>query len=156
MSLIRNRRGFLGALFSALLALALFDSGAATAPQVKQIKYWEDHVQQHYPDYVFKIAQFWHTMHVCFNIKVLPDELTKAGVSWKYYGDKDVIYNAMQAIRHVRFGPEWKKVVPPELQLPEPPEVTPWAWPPLIHDPPESPGSAQAFVLVSPVTVPSG
>ena len=45
MSLIRNRRGFLGALFSALLALALFDSGAATAPQVKQIKLTEKHIQ---------------------------------------------------------------------------------------------------------------
>ena len=44
MSLIRNgyavstRRGFLGVLFSALLALALFDPGAATAQEVKQIK----------------------------------------------------------------------------------------------------------------------
>ena len=44
MSLIRNgyavsrRRGFLGMLFSALLALAVFDNGAATAQEVKQIK----------------------------------------------------------------------------------------------------------------------
>lgn len=55
MSLIRNgyavctRRGFLGALFSALLAIALFDHGAATAQQqmqqVKQIKLTEKHVQ---------------------------------------------------------------------------------------------------------------
>jgi hypothetical protein len=57
MSLIRNgyavstRRGFLGALFSALLALALFDHGAATAQQqqqmeqVKQIKLTEKHIQ---------------------------------------------------------------------------------------------------------------
>ncbi len=45
MSLIRNRRGFLGALFSALLALALFDPGAATAQQVKQIKLTEKHIQ---------------------------------------------------------------------------------------------------------------
>jgi hypothetical protein len=43
MSLIRNRRRFLGALFSALLALALFDPGAATAQQVKQIKLTEKH-----------------------------------------------------------------------------------------------------------------
>ena len=51
MSLIRNgyavsmRRGFLGALFSALLALALFDPGAATAQEVKQIKLTEKHIQ---------------------------------------------------------------------------------------------------------------
>ena len=51
MSLIRNgyavstRRGFLGVLFSALLALALFDPGAATAQEVKQIKLNEKHMQ---------------------------------------------------------------------------------------------------------------
>src|SRR5262249_31937345 len=51
MSLFRNgcalstRRGFLGALFSALLALALFDSGAATAHEVKQIKLTGKHIE---------------------------------------------------------------------------------------------------------------
>ena len=51
MSLIRNgyavckRRGFLGTLFSALLALVLFDLGAATAQEVKQIKLTEKHIQ---------------------------------------------------------------------------------------------------------------
>src|SRR5258706_12707913 len=51
MSLIRNgyavstRRGFLGVSFSALLALALFYPGAATAQEVKQIKLTEKHIQ---------------------------------------------------------------------------------------------------------------
>jgi len=52
MSLIRNgyavsstRRGALDVLFSALLALALFDPGAATAQQVKQIKLTEKQIQ---------------------------------------------------------------------------------------------------------------
>ncbi len=51
MSLIRDgyavstRRGFLGVLFSALLALALFHPGAATAQEVKQIKLTEKHIQ---------------------------------------------------------------------------------------------------------------
>jgi hypothetical protein len=51
MSLIRNgyavckRRVFLGTLFSALLALVLFDLGAATAQEVKQIKLTEKHIQ---------------------------------------------------------------------------------------------------------------
>ena len=50
MSLIRKgyavstRGGFLGALFSALLALALLDSGAAIAQEVKQIKLTEKHI----------------------------------------------------------------------------------------------------------------
>src|SRR6266851_876724 len=37
--------GFLGILLSALLALALFDPGAATAQEVKQIKLTEKHIQ---------------------------------------------------------------------------------------------------------------
>ena len=51
MSLSRNgyavstRRGSVGVLFSALLALALFDPSAATAQEVKQIKLTEKHIQ---------------------------------------------------------------------------------------------------------------
>jgi hypothetical protein len=51
MSLIRNgyvvsaRRGSLGALFSALLALGLFDTGAAITQEVKQIKLTEKRIQ---------------------------------------------------------------------------------------------------------------
>ena len=51
MSLIRNgyavstRRGFLCVLFSALLGLALFDPGAATAQELKQVKLTEKHIQ---------------------------------------------------------------------------------------------------------------
>jgi hypothetical protein len=51
MSLIRNgyavatRRGFLAASCSALLALALFHPGAATAQEVKQIKLTEKQIQ---------------------------------------------------------------------------------------------------------------
>jgi hypothetical protein len=51
MSLIRNgypvstRRGFLGVLFSALLTLALFDPGAATAQELKQVELTEKHIQ---------------------------------------------------------------------------------------------------------------
>jgi hypothetical protein len=39
------RREFLGALFSVLLALALFDPGVATAQQGKEIKLTEKHIQ---------------------------------------------------------------------------------------------------------------
>jgi hypothetical protein len=51
MSRIRNeyvvskRRGLLGVLFSALLALSLFDPGVATAQDVKQIKLTEKHIE---------------------------------------------------------------------------------------------------------------
>src|SRR6266404_4862021 len=45
MSLIRNRRDFLSALFSAPLALALLYPGATTAQEGKQIKLTEKHIQ---------------------------------------------------------------------------------------------------------------
>jgi len=51
MSPIRNgypvfrRRGFLGVLFSALLTVVLFDPGAATAQELKQVKLTEKHIQ---------------------------------------------------------------------------------------------------------------
>ena len=48
----------------------------------------------------------------------------------------------------------WKYVVPPEEQLPEPPEVMPWACVPASSEPPESPGSAHTLVRIRPETVP--
>ena len=45
-------------------------------------------------------------------------------------------------------------MVPPEEQLPDPPDVTPCAWVPAMSEPPESPGSAHTFVRISPLTVP--
>jgi hypothetical protein len=45
MSLVRNRRGVLIALFSAFLALALFHNDPATAQEVKQIKLTEKLIQ---------------------------------------------------------------------------------------------------------------
>jgi hypothetical protein len=42
---VSTRQHFLGTLFSALLALALFDPGVATAQEVKQIKLTDDHIQ---------------------------------------------------------------------------------------------------------------
>jgi len=49
MTLIRNgyqvSTRFLGVLFSALLTLALFDPGAATAQELKQVKLTEKHIQ---------------------------------------------------------------------------------------------------------------
>jgi hypothetical protein len=42
---VSQRQEFLGVLYSALLALALFDPGVATAQEVKQIKLTEKHIQ---------------------------------------------------------------------------------------------------------------
>jgi phospholipase C len=51
----------------------------------------------------------------CFPSTTLGDELDGAGLSWGYYtasikGDGD-IWNAYQAIKHIRYGPDWHKNV---------------------------------------------
>jgi phospholipase C len=69
------------------------------------------------PANLFKIAGYWVHTPTCINIKVLPDELQKAGVSWKYYADTDQWMNALQAIRHVRFSSMWNQVQPPDTIL---------------------------------------
>jgi phospholipase C len=59
------------------------------------------------------VTRYWENIRICFDIHTLPDELEKNGVSWKYYGRPDQWQNAMQAVRHIRFGPMWNKVEDP-------------------------------------------
>jgi len=93
-----------------------FDVPHLTPGQLKQIKFWEDHVRDpgNYPLYVYKIAHFWHQQRLCFDMKLLSDEMDKAGIAWKYYTDDNTIYNAMQAINHVWNGKDRKYIQPPE------------------------------------------
>jgi phospholipase C len=63
---------------------------------------------------VYDIADFWGSIRLCFDIEVLPDQLEEAGISWKYYAYENAWMNVLQMIRHVRYGPMWKKVQPPE------------------------------------------
>ncbi|HEY7282573.1 MAG TPA: alkaline phosphatase family protein [Actinomycetota bacterium] len=92
-----------------------FDIPNLTPAQIKQIKGYEDDVREpgNYPDYVFKIADYWHQQRMCFNIPLITDELDKKGISWRYYTPKDEIYNAMQAIDHVWNGKDRKYVQDP-------------------------------------------
>ena len=69
------------------------------------------------PQQLFEIAAYWESTRTCINIKVLPDQLEREGISWKYYAPPDEWMNALQAIRHVRFGAMWKKVQDPETFL---------------------------------------
>jgi phospholipase C len=84
---------------------------------VKRIMTLEDEITAEIPDQLVRIAQYWEDTRTCFNIKVLPDMLEREGISWKYYANPDQWMNGLQAIRHVRFGPMWNKVVPPETIL---------------------------------------
>jgi phospholipase C len=63
----------------------------------------------------FDVADHWQRIRLCFDIEVLPDELERAGVSWRYYANVNAWQNALQMIRHVRFGPMWDNVRNPDL-----------------------------------------
>jgi len=56
------------------------------------------------------VSRFAYPRRACMNIRILPDELTKAGVTWKYYLGHNQWIETMKWIRHVRYGPEWKLV----------------------------------------------
>jgi phospholipase C len=61
----------------------------------------------------------------CFNYATLGDLLDQAHVTWKYYanlgteqGVADVLPDPYDAIRHIRFGPDWeKRTVTPSVQI---------------------------------------
>ena len=83
---------------------------------VKRIMRLEENITAG-PSQLLKIAAYWESTRTCINIPVLPDQLEQDGIPWKYYANADQWMNALQAIRHVRFGPMWKRVQPPETFL---------------------------------------
>ena len=91
-----------------------FPISELTGDDMSRIMKLEDDITAQVPDQLISIANYWEDTRTCFNIKVLPDKLEAAGVSWKYYAKPDVWMNGLQSIRHVRFGPMWGKVVDPE------------------------------------------
>jgi phospholipase C len=52
------------------------------------------------------IDDFWEEAWPCFDFEVLPDKLTDAGITWRYYGNSG-FYSALLAIRHIRFSEHW-------------------------------------------------
>ncbi|HEY0753205.1 MAG TPA: alkaline phosphatase family protein [Ktedonobacteraceae bacterium] len=52
----------------------------------------------------------------CFNFQTLADELDAQHYSWRYYappaGESGYIWSSFDAIKHIRYGPDWKFVVP--------------------------------------------
>jgi phospholipase C len=58
----------------------------------------------------------------CFDYQTLGDLLDAQGVTWRYYapspGDVGYEWSAYDAIRHIRFGPDWTKdVITPSPQI---------------------------------------
>jgi phospholipase C len=85
--------------------------------QVAEIMSVEESHMAEEPESIQEIAKYWSDIRTCFDIPVLPDLLEEAGISWKYYANVRSWQNALQPIRHVRFGPMWRNVQPPGLFL---------------------------------------
>lgn len=95
---------------------------------------------------VYDVADFWGKIRLCFDIEVLPDQLEKEGISWKYYANENAWMNALQMIRHIRYGRMWDKVQPPEtfvkdVKRDEMPSVS-WIIPPESYN--EHPGAGKS------------
>jgi phospholipase C len=62
-------------------------------------------------------------VYPCFDYQTMGDLLDAKGISWKYYApgpttDPFFLISAFQAIRHIRFGPDWNNnVVSPETRV---------------------------------------
>ena len=121
-----------------------------TDADVSKIMALEEDITSEVPDQLIRIAAYWESTRTCINMKVLPDQLERAGITWRYYANADSWMNALQAVRHVRFGPLWDKVQPPEtfledLEAGELPAVS-WLIPP-EGSPNEHPGTGNNICL---------
>lgn len=64
-----------------------------------------------------RVGDFWERVRACFDFEVLPDQLNKRGISWRYYADDGSWMNALLAIEHIRFSKYWGPNVQPEEKL---------------------------------------
>jgi phospholipase C len=57
----------------------------------------------------------------CFDHQTLGDELDAAGLSWRFYTGKILadggVWSGYQAIRHIRYGPDWAFVHTPQTKI---------------------------------------
>ncbi len=59
----------------------------------------------------------------CFDYTTLGDELDKAGLTWHFYSsnindNSDYMWSGYQAVRHIRYGPDWKNdVITPQTKF---------------------------------------
>lgn len=61
------------------------------------------------------ITKYWESIRACFDFEVLPDQLEREGISWKYYAADGSWMNALLAIEHIYEDP---KIWGPKVQDP--------------------------------------
>jgi phospholipase C len=65
------------------------------------------------------------TIEPCFNYRTLGDELDSAKLSWRFYASRygsassggGTMWSAYQAIKHIRYGSDWKNVISPNWRF---------------------------------------
>jgi phospholipase C len=61
----------------------------------------------------------------CFDYQTLGDELDKAKLTWRFYAatygsgssDGGAVWSGYQAVKHIRYGPDWKNVIHPNWKF---------------------------------------
>ena len=54
------------------------------------------------------VKEYWKVVRACFDFQVLPDLLNRRDISWRYYYSEDGLwFNALRAIRHIRYSKYW-------------------------------------------------
>jgi phospholipase C len=72
---------------------------------------------------ITKERSYGNSQRPCFNYKTLGDELDKAALPWRFYTSKYTaplsgLWSGYQAIKHVYYGPDWKKnIVTPQRKF---------------------------------------
>jgi phospholipase C len=60
-------------------------------------------------------------VQACFDYTTIGDELDAKGLQWRFYApalsDGSSIWSPYQAVRHIRYGADWSKVVSPPSQV---------------------------------------
>jgi len=66
-----------------------------------------------------QVPAYWEARWPCTDIKVLPDELKAAGISWKEYRGPNEWVQPLRMVRHVRFSSMWRDVVSSDAFIPD-------------------------------------
>jgi phospholipase C len=79
--------------------------------------------KRNFVETVLMDRSFGKPQRACFDYTTLGDELDHAKRSWRFYTSKvvdpaDGVWSGYQAVRHIRYGPDWKKdVITPQKRF---------------------------------------
>ena len=75
-------------------------------PPHPSLRRWERNAE------IERIYDLYEQIPACIDIRSIFPKLDRAGVSWRYYGERNDFHNPMGAIKEIRNTQRWKKVVP--------------------------------------------